>query len=257
MEGDVADLPLTELVQLLCMGGHNRDIQLFDGPTWLGVVSVRDGQLDQCFAYGTWGRSALFKLFAVRRGRYRVTSTESLREEERLSSYSWQGLLLDSARQEDEDARLVAGTGRVLQFSREGTQSASSRELGASDDYFDLAFSSVMPPADRRATPLPTEKKKRPRTKSAQELAAFVPSPTPNREPPRLIPAAVPPPPVVPLRTPDEIEFADSLERATASYLRREFDEALRLLERCLVLRPDDKRILQNIERITRRRNSP
>ena len=33
MEGDVADLPLTELIQLLCMGGHNRDIQVFDGPT--------------------------------------------------------------------------------------------------------------------------------------------------------------------------------------------------------------------------------
>ena len=68
MEGDVADLPLTELIQLLCMGGHNRDIQVFDGPTWLGVVSVREGQLDQCFAYGSWGRPALFKLFAVRRG---------------------------------------------------------------------------------------------------------------------------------------------------------------------------------------------
>lgn len=250
MEGDIADLPLTELVQLLCMGGHNRDIQLFDGPTWLGVVSVRDGQLEQCFAYGAWGRSALFKLFAVRRGRYRVTSAEPLSKEEQLSSHSWQGLVLDSARQEDEEARLAANsTGRVLQFP-------SSRDLSTSDEHFDLAFSSVMPPSDRRTTPMPVDtKRKRPRSKSIQEMGGFGSAP-PAREPPRLIPPA-PPAPIVPQRTPDEIEFSDSLERATASYLRREFDEALRLLERCLVLRPDDKRILQNIERITRRRNSP
>ena len=248
MEGDVADLPLTELIQLLCMGGHNRDIQVFDGPTWLGVVSVREGQLDQCFAYGSWGRPTLFKLFAVRRGRYRVSAAELLPKEERLTSHSWQGLLLDSARQEDEDARMVAGTGRVLQFPREPTH--PTREHGA-DEYFDLAFSSVMPPAERKATtPLPDPKRKRPRSKSTQEQVAIsaVREPAPE-------PRVVPPP--APQRTPDEIEFADSLERATASYLRREFDEALRLLERCLVLRPDDKRILQNIERITRRRNSP
>lgn len=250
MEGDVADLPLTELIQLLCMGGHNRDIQVFDGPTWLGVVSVRDGQLDQCFAYGSWGRPALFKLFAVRRGRYRVTAAEPLPKEERLTSHSWQGLLLDSARQDDEDARMVAGTGRVLQFPREPAYPA--REPGNADEYFDLAFSSVIPPAERRATtPLPDPKRKRPRSKSAQEQVAISPVREPAPEPPSVVV------PAAPLRTPEEIEFADSLERATASYLRREFDEALRLLERCLVLRPDDKRILQNIERITRRRNSP
>lgn len=248
MEGDVADLPLTELFQLLCMGSHNRDIQVFDGATWLGVVSVRDGQLDQCFAYGGWGRSALFKLFAVRRGRYRVTAAEPLSKEERLSSHSWQGLLLDSARQEDEEARAVAGTGRILQFP--------TREVGNTDEHYDLAFSSVVPPPERRqTTPLPTDaKRRRPRSKSVQELGVFVATKDlrPEHEAP-----VVTPPPSAPQRTPEELEFADSLERATASYLRREFEEALRRLERCLVLRPDDKRILQNIERITRRRNSP
>jgi len=53
--------------------------------------------------------------------------------------------------------------------------------------------------------------------------------------------------------TPD---FTRLLGEATASYLRRDLARTEQLLQECLVLRPGDKRVLQNLERV-RRKKSP
>jgi Flp pilus assembly protein TadD len=44
------------------------------------------------------------------------------------------------------------------------------------------------------------------------------------------------------------------LQEATACYLRRDLARAEALLQKCLELRPGDKRALQNLERIRRKK---
>jgi hypothetical protein len=69
------------------------------------------------------------------------------------------------------------------------------------------------------------------------------------------------PPPVIhddddddgPSPTPD---FTRLLAEATASYLRRDLPRTEELLRHCLTLRPGDRRVLQNLERV-RRKKSP
>jgi hypothetical protein len=51
-------------------------------------------------------------------------------------------------------------------------------------------------------------------------------------------------------------DFARLMEQATASYLRRDLARTEELLQQCLALRPGDKRALQNLERV-RRKKSP
>jgi len=46
------------------------------------------------------------------------------------------------------------------------------------------------------------------------------------------------------------------LEEATACYLRRDLARTEELLQQCLALRPGDRRVLQNLERV-RRKKSP
>lgn len=72
----------------------------------------------------------------------------------------------------------------------------------------------------------------------------------------RLVPAPPPsaprPAPVEPPRAP-VADFALIFRQATAHYLSREYDDALRLFRRCLELHPDDRRTLHNIERLEKR----
>ena len=53
---------------MICLGGYNRDIHLFDGATQVGVIAIRNGHIDRCFGFGTWGEAAFFKLVQLRRG---------------------------------------------------------------------------------------------------------------------------------------------------------------------------------------------
>ena len=50
MEGDLSLVSVPDLLQMICLGGYNRDIHLFDGPTQLGVIAqtkvVVGGQVD-------------------------------------------------------------------------------------------------------------------------------------------------------------------------------------------------------------------
>jgi Flp pilus assembly protein TadD len=49
-------------------------------------------------------------------------------------------------------------------------------------------------------------------------------------------------------------DIASLLEEATACYLRRDLVRAEALLQQCLALHPGDKRALQNLERIRRKK---
>jgi hypothetical protein len=51
-------------------------------------------------------------------------------------------------------------------------------------------------------------------------------------------------------------DFTQLMEEATASYLRRDLARTEELLQQCLVLRPGDKRVLHNLERVRRKKST-
>jgi hypothetical protein len=63
-----------------------------------------------------------------------------------------------------------------------------------------------------------------------------------------------PPPQDDPVKAPGT-RFAALIQDATAAYLRRDYDRALRLFEECLSIDPADRRVQHNIERIKNRRS--
>lgn len=234
MEGDIGMLLISDLLQMICLGGYSRDVHLFDGAVQLGVIAIRNGRIERCFGFGTWGEAAFFKLVSVRRGRYKVNEAHDRSgADAALTEYSWQELLMEAMRRQDEAEHLAqaataagtgtgTGTGRVIAFpSPPGHATA-----------FDVAALATVAPV--AVTPPPI---------AAPAVAATAPAPV-------ALPAATPPPASAP---PD---ISELLAEATACYLRRDVGRAQALLEQCLALAPGDRRVLQNLDRI-RRKNSP
>src|SRR5512143_417351 len=119
MEGDLSLLSIPDLLQMICLGGYNRDIHLLDGPTQLGVIAIRNGRVDRCFGFGTWGEAAFYKLVQLRRGRYKVNDAQDMSASDAsLTAHSWQELLMEAARQQDEADNVLqtAAAGRVIAF---------------------------------------------------------------------------------------------------------------------------------------------
>jgi hypothetical protein len=235
MEGDLSLLSVPDLLQMICLGGYNRDIHLFDGPTQLGVIAIRNGHVDRCFGFGMWGEAAFYKLVQLRRGRYKVNDAQDMSASDAsLTAHSWQELLMEAARQQDEADHVLqtaAAAGRVIAFPS---------------------------PASHAVT-----------FESPTMLSVAMPSPAPHSP-------SVPPVessadsgysgPVISVvederssaatSHPDLTDvLADLLVEATACYLRRDLAHAEELLHQYLALRPDDKRALQNLERIRRKKS--
>jgi Domain of unknown function (DUF4388) len=293
MEGDLSLLSIPDLLQMICLGGYSRDVHLFDGPTQLGVIAIRNGRVDRCFGYGAWGEAAFFKLVNLRRGRYKVNDAQDMSASDAtLTAYSWQELLMEAARQQDEAARVVhtaaASAGRVIQFPTLSTHPANvtgpdqtrveSREAGpmmlrdsspqgSAETQFDFpsifdtptTVSSVPVAGPRFDLPRPLSD-----TGKHAPIISSVPAVTEAKteamtldkikiaQPPAVVPtASVEPAPAAP-----SDDVTNLLQEATACYLRRDLVRAEALLQKCLELRPGDKRALQNLERI-RRKKSP
>jgi Domain of unknown function (DUF4388) len=285
MEGDLSLLSIPDLLQMICLGGYSRDIHLFDGQTQLGVIAIRNGRVDRCFGYGTWGEAAFFKLVTLRRGRYKVNDAQDMSASDAtLTAYSWQELLMEAARQQDEAARAVqvasANAGRVIPFPSPVTQTSQlaggfdgqrgdggamtmrdSSSNSSAEIHFD--FSSLDAPSTPMTSTTVLARADVPRASSDTgrhapvAVAAVVAQPLS----PAPVPVAAPAPPQV-VAAPaaaaaDAIaeDVTNLLQEATACYLRRDLARAESLLLRCLELRPGDKRALQNLERIRRKKS--
>jgi hypothetical protein len=228
MEGDLSLVSVPDLLQMICLGGYNRDIHLFDGPTQLGVIAIRNGHIDRCFGFGMWGEAAFFKLVLVRRGRYKVNDAQDMSASDAtLTAYSWQELLMEAVRLQDEAEHVAqsaaVGTGRVIAFPSPDSYAVTFEALPATasgatwgtmaavgDDWLDTA----------------------PDTLPANAPAALSATPA----------------------TPATPDITALLEEATSCYLRRDLARAEAVLQQCLVLRPGDKHALQNLERIRRKK---
>jgi Domain of unknown function (DUF4388) len=224
MEGDISLLSIPDLLQMICLGGYNRDIHLFDGPTQLGVIGIRNGHIDRCFGFGMWGEAAFFKLVQLCRGRYKVNDAQDMSASDAtLTAYSWQELLMEAARRQDEEAQVLqaSATGRVIAFPSPVSH-AVTYEAPVTRT---VAVPSAVPLADTLDS-----------VSSGAVMTVVMDEHPSAGSPPR--------------------DIQQLLEEATASYLRRDLARAEALLQQCLVLHPGDKRALQNLERIRRKKTS-
>jgi hypothetical protein len=139
-EGDLSYFAIPELIQLVCTGIHDVEVSIVDGAQ-IGHVMVRGGRIFRCALGSASGAMAFFHLARLRSGRFRVTPMPAEGEPDAsLLQYSWQGLLLEAARREDE-AKRDAGLAR---------HPAKRAEI-ADDDAFDLFDSTPPPPLPNSA----------------------------------------------------------------------------------------------------------
>ena len=220
MEGDLGLVSIPDLLQMICLGGYSRDIYLCDGSVQLGVIAIRNGRIEYCFGFGEWGEEAFYRLANLRRGRYKVKDAQNTAESDAtLARHSWQELLMEAARRQDDaeqQAQAAVAGGRVIAFP---TPAA-----------FELAVLPAPPPPAATARPSRVSQ-----TFELLELELTPPTPSP--------PTAVSQPDITCL-----------LEEATACYLRRDLERTEEILQRCLAMRPGDKRVLQNLERVRRKK---
>ncbi len=263
MEGDLSLLSIPDLLQMICLGGYSRDIHLFDGQVQLGVIAIRQGRIERCFGFGTWGETAFYKLVNLRRGRYKVNEAQdSGGADATLTAYSWQELLMEAARLQDEAEHVsqsATATGRVIAFPTPASHVAAfdlpapppvvTAHAAPATAVAPIALPHIPAPAPPSAPPpaLPA-----PASSSSAAAAPFAASAAPTRR----VSQTMELPGIDedgPKPTPD---FTRLMEEATASYLRRDLARTEELLQQCLALRPGDKRVLQNLERV-RRKKSP
>jgi hypothetical protein len=234
MEGDLSLLLIPDLLQMICLGGYSRDVHLFDGTTQLGVIAIRNGRIERCYGFGMWGDEAFYKLVNLRCGRYKVNDAQSMSGSDvTLTAYSWQELLMEAARRQDEAehlAQAAVASGRVIAFPSPPAHAA----------MFELA---VLPgsPAPGEAAPPPAPAARPGRISQTIELLGFdEPTPAPH-------PAIS--------HSHSQPDITCLLEEATACYLRRDLARTEEILQRCLAMRPGDKRVLQNLERVRRKKH--
>lgn len=260
-EGELAVLGLGEVLQMLCVGRQRLWLDVWTGEERQGSLVVADGEILGCATMGYGGDEAFFALSALRRGKFRVhAATAEDLVALPLTQRGWQELLLESVRLQDESerqdeveaqrheeerqrvqAKLASWrppeSGVLIPFP--GRSSGAVAEVGAETSPLPT-FPPAPPPA---RPPAPTQPE-------ATVLAAEAPptTPTPRAAPPAAQQATPSEPP------PAELLAADRLlKEATEAYLKRDYGEALRLFNECLVLRPGDRKILHNIERLKKR----
>ena len=248
MEGDISLLSIPDLLQMICLGGYNRDIHLFDGPTQLGVIGIRNGHIDRCFGFGMWGEAAFFKLVQLCRGRYKVNDAQDMSASDAtLTAYSWQELLMEAARREDEETRVVqaqsTATGRVIAFPSQANHTVPYEAAAMR--------SGAMPTSSSMSVP----------ASGPMSVPASVPRSVSTCVPVMDSPYGASSGTVVAAVVDDhasagsmQSDISSLLEEATACYLRRDLVRAEAVLQQCLVLHPGDKRALQNLERIRRKK---
>jgi uncharacterized protein DUF4388 len=241
MEGDLSLLSIPDLLQMICLGGYSRDIHLYDGAVQLGVIAIRQGRVERCSGFGACGETAFYRLVNLRRGRYRINEAQDTGgADATLTAQSWQELLMEAARLQDEAervARSAAANGRVIAFPTPASHAAAPGlpapppvTAYAAADIAPIALPQIPPPAARPASIAPAPARRVSQTMELPGLDEDGPSPGPD--------------------------FTRLLDEATASYLRRDLARTEELLQQCLALRPRDRRVLQNLERV-RRKKSP
>ncbi|HEX2690770.1 MAG TPA: DUF4388 domain-containing protein [Kofleriaceae bacterium] len=249
MEGDLSLVSVPDLLQMICLGGYSRDIHLFDGSTQLGVIAIRNGRVDRCFGFGTWGEAAFYKLVHLRRGSYKVNEAQDMSASDAaLTAYSWQELLMEAARRQDEAeyiAQSAAATGRVIAFPTPASHAAAHGPPARPTPFpalFDPIPTPPIPAPPSTGTPTPSTAMTAVPSSGPITISTGVVTEPANERASAGLSAPHP-------------DIAALLAEATTHYLRRDLARAEEILQQCLALRPGDRRVLQNLERIRRKKS--
>jgi hypothetical protein len=130
LEGELGDVALPELVQMLCMAGNSREVDLTVGPGQVGRLTVSKGQVVRCVAFGLVGVEAFYSLMQQRKGRYVVRIGPELNAASvhmALARTSWKVLLMDAATRHDRDE--ANATPSASAEIRDGSELTSPKEV--------------------------------------------------------------------------------------------------------------------------------
>jgi hypothetical protein len=213
------------------MGRQRFWIEIVSDDERQGVIVLDGGDVVGCVSVGAVGDQAFYALAQQRRGRFVVYPADDLDVGSLpATKTSWHELLMESVRLQDEAGRAPSDEPTPNEKDSE-RQRAMARLASWRPD--------AIPESGAVLIPFP---------RSSDLVAA--PPPVFERDEP------APPPslaqiPVSPSSAP--IGFDALVQQATAAYLRRDYAEALRCFEECLALRPGDRQVLHNIERLKKR----
>jgi hypothetical protein len=289
-EGDLGALPLGEVVQMGCVGRQRFWIEIWSDGQQRGAVVLDGGDVVGAAAGPLHGDEAFFALSRVPHGRFRVyPASDADRRALSPTSRPWHELLLETARLADEEGRPPPdGDDRERSLAKEKLGSWRPAESLPASGM--VSIPPPAPPLDLMGNHAPPGPSPAPPPRPDEPLPPTL-APAALSPPPAARSAPLSPPPAAPpsgrissaaaprISSPDLSESGrisspdlspgrisspgkadeplsedESLARgATEAYLRRDYAEALRLFELCLVLRPGDRRILHNIERLRNR----
>lgn len=214
---------------MFCASRQRLWIDIWSDSERIGSFIVLDGELIGCATMGYGGDEALLTLAAIRKGKFRVYPAH--REDASAlpaTVRSWQELVLEAARLQDESERRSNEEQYLYEQEIQRTQAKLSSWHPPQSEIIPVASPYPSPPPNPQSS-----------------IPAAPPTPRSPRDTAPTLPEGVAPP---------QGSLVDQLQQqATDAYLRRDFSEALRLFTECLALRPGDRHILHNIERLKKR----
>ncbi|MBK6922297.1 MAG: response regulator [Deltaproteobacteria bacterium] len=196
-----------DYIQLACMGRHSVRIDVSIGDTH-GAIVVRDGRLWSASVGQLRGVEALQELTFASHATVRCSTLKQTSvERSNLPDKPWEQLLLDAARQHDEDSR-----------------GAVTQEIVCADDPFDFGSLFDGEPAAPTTAAARTE-----------------------LEIPRIDDTTR----IDDAKSSDDEAFLAELERGAEALLHKDYASALRAYGRAQTLRPHDRMVHANVERLT------
>lgn len=256
LEGDLADVGLPDLVQMLCLAGNSRELDVTVGSRHVGRLTVGRGQVLRCVAFGLTDLEAFYHLAQQAKGRYVVRIVPEPSEASvhpKLASTSWQSLLMECARQHDSSSgvRAVAESARPPS-SGEGLRFSSVPPAKERKETSDIRVSphGHVAPGPVSVASVASSGSSGSSASSASGVAAELPvrdlrDSRARMDDPPSSKRIAPSPPSRPNAYVGLLQ-----ERATEAYLRQDLREALRLFECSLSIVPDDARTITNVARI-------
>jgi hypothetical protein len=104
LEGNLGDVTLADVVQMVASSRNPREIDVRVGARLVGHVTLVQGRVSACSAFGLTGAEAFFHLVQQRSGRYSVRSAEGTASrwvDPTLENLSLHDLLVESVRRLD------------------------------------------------------------------------------------------------------------------------------------------------------------
>lgn len=231
-----------DYIQLACMGRHSVRIEVKQGPL-KGAIIVREGKLWSAQVGLLQGTAALGRLAFVD-GHTRCVSLRHQPKDRNLPDQSWEQLLLEAARQKDEDDHNgIAAVDDLSTFfddlddtEEEEPTLPQAPKVDSSDIRRRTHAVQATPRSSSHIEPIRVEKSRGLEVASMERGKVSEP---------------ISPDASTPIVSEDEAEYFRLVESGADALLQKDYHRALQLYERAQRLRPGDSLVRANITRLT------